>query len=66
MTDRETAISILTRVAAELVRGDGLPNPEIEAFVVVRRNDMRHIVREMHFRGMSIANAIELLRKDAK
>lgn len=64
MTDRETAISILTRVAAELVRGDLLPSLECadSSCLACKREPV--IRKAMHRRGREIAKAIELLRKD--
>lgn len=68
MTDRDTAFSILTRVAAELVRQSDLPDPDCDngSFRPIGKREVRFIRQRMHCRGREIAKAIELLRKDAK
>lgn len=68
MTSRETALSILTRVAAELVLQADLPDPDLSngTFRPIGKREMRFIRDRMHRRGREIAKAIEMLRKDAK
>lgn len=61
--DVDAAISDLISVAAELVRMDGIPDPELSEFKPIGRRTVREIQRANCVRGVRIKTAVDVLRK---
>ena len=61
VTEKDKARSALIRLAAELVKGGGLPDPELEEFRPMGKNAVRAMRREQQQHVRALKRAANLL-----